>query len=120
MSYAEDHASALLDLTAAGAAVTFTDTLPGTYSEATDSWSSPTVSTVGGYALRVTGDPKVYEALKLVEAEAVTLVFCPTTYGDVPPLNSSATWGGTAGVVRQTSPVAPDGTAILVRVVLGL
>jgi hypothetical protein len=102
MSYTTDHASAYADVKNAGAAVTFT--LAST--------------TVAGYAIRIKGDPKKYHALKLVESEAPTLLFVPTTYGERPPLNALTTFGGTEYAVTDEEPLMPDGTAILSKVVV--
>lgn len=118
MSYAPDHASALLDLTRAGAAVTFTLTRPGTFSPSTDTWSTPTETTVTGAAVRVKGSPLTYQRLNLAPSEAPTLLFTPTTYGDVPALGSAVVWGSVTYVVKDVEPLAPDGTAILSRVVV--
>jgi hypothetical protein len=118
MSYAVDHASALADVTAAGAAVTFTVTNPGTSNPLTGQFTGNSTSTVTGSALRVKGDPKRYEALNLVESEAPTLLFTPTTYGQLPSLEATVTFGGTVYRVRDVDPLAPDGTAILARIVV--
>ncbi len=118
MSYAPEHASALADVTAAGSAVTFTWRTPGVHDPATDTFTTAATVTVAGYALRVRGDPDRYRALSLVEAQAPTLLFTPTTYGALPALGASVTWGGTVYTVRDVAPLAPDGTAILARVVV--
>lgn len=116
MSYATDHAGALADLTASGAAVTFSYSTV-TYTPATDAQTT-TSATVTGYAMQVKGEPRQYQALELIESEAPTLLFAPTTYGSLPPLRSTLTWGGETYSVRAVSPLAPDGTAILARVVV--
>ena len=64
-------------------------------------------------------------------------MFVPTTYGDVPDLGYTTTWGGetrrwadTFGwgdvktqsfvyTVKQVQPLAPDGTVIMARIVVG-
>ena len=43
---------------------------------------------VSGVALQVKGDPEEYEALKLIEKAALTLLFVAETYGDSPPLGA--------------------------------
>ena len=118
-SYATEHASALADVGAAGASVTFTLASAGTYAS-TGTWSGAATSTVTGQAVRVKGDPKVYAALELVESEAPTLRFVPTTYGQVPSLNSKVTWNSTVYTVKHVQVVAPNGTAILSRVVVAV
>lgn len=102
-----------------GAAVTFTVEQPGSYDATTDTYSSPTTSTVAGYAVRAAGDPERYKALELIESENPTLEFVPTTAGELPPLNATVSWGGTSYVVRDVDPVAENGTATRARVIIG-
>lgn len=118
MSYATEHASALGQITDAGTAVTFTKVVPGEYDAATDTWTDDDDQTVSGYAIRVKGDPETYQSLGLVEHEAPTLLFAPTTYGDLPALGATVAWGGEAYTVKNVDPLAPDGTAIIARVVV--
>lgn len=118
MSYAADHAGAVADVQAAGARVTFTLSSPGTYTDATDAWTSATTTTVAGYAIRVGGNPVRYAELNLRQSEAPTLLFTPSTYGSLPALGSSVTWNSLVYTVRDVQPLAPDGTAILARVVV--
>ena len=118
MTYADDHASALADLTEAGTAVTFTRTLPGTYDPSTDTWSGGSTTTVAGYAMRVKGNPLQYQALELIQSESPTLLFTPSTYGEMPALGSQVTWNSLAYTVRAVDPVSPDGTAIVARVIV--
>lgn len=101
-----------------GAAVTFTLTSPGIEDPEAGTWSSGSTSTVTGYASRVRGDVERYQALNLIEAEAPTLEFAPDTYGDLPALNSSVSWGGVSYFVRDIDPVAPDGSVISARVIV--
>lgn len=119
MSYAADAASALADIAAAGTAVSFVKSRPGTNTPTTGRYSAPSTSTVSGSAVRVKGNPKTYEALKLVEAEAPTLLFAPTTYGQLPELGAVVSWGGVSYTVKDVAPVAPDGNAIIARIVVG-
>lgn len=99
--YSADHASALADITEAGASVTFTP-LSG--------------SAVTGAAVQAEASPKEYEALGLVMSTSVALLFAPSTYGSEPALSSTFTWGGGAFVVAHTDPIAPSGSALVVRV----
>lgn len=117
MPYATDHAAALTDVADAGASITFTDVTQGSYDPETDT-ATPSTATVTGSAVRVQGDPQMYEALGLVEAEPATLLFAPTTYGDTPALGSTCTWGSSTFTVRAVNPVAPDGSAIIAKVVV--
>ena len=50
--------------------------------------------TVSGVALQVKGDPEEYEALKLIEKAALTLLFVAETYGDSEPVNDNGTLYG--------------------------
>ena len=118
MSYAPDHAGALADLAEAGASVTFTFASPGTYTASTGLFSSETATTVTGAAIRITGNPLRYQALGLTQTEAPTLLFAPTTYGSLPVLGASVTFGGIAYTVRDVEPLALDGNAILANVVV--
>lgn len=117
MSYATEHADALADVTAAGAAVTFSKTTQGSYDPETDTATAST-SAVAGVAIRVPGDPNRYSALNLVETQAATLLFVPTTFGDTPELGSSVSFGGSTLTVRDVEPLALDGTTILATVVV--
>lgn len=119
-SYTTEHASALADVGAAGASVTFTSASAGTYSPTAGTWSSAATSTVTGQAVRVKGDPKVYAGLELVESDAPTLLVVPTTYGQVPALGSKVTWNSTVYTVKHVQVVAPNGSAILSRVVVAV
>lgn len=117
-SYAADHASALADIKDAGAAITFTKRSAGTHDPITDTFSAPSLSSVAGHAIRTKGDAKRYESLKLTPTDAITLLFAPTTYGQRPALGATATWEGAPVVVRDTDPVAPDGSDIVCRVIV--
>src|SRR5689334_19777427 len=98
--YTTDHAGALADVRAAGASVSFTG------------------SGVAGYALRTRGNPRRYQALKLVETESPTLFFVPSTFGSIPALNDLVTFGGKEYAVADVEPFMPDGTAIFSRVIV--
>lgn len=117
-SYATEHASAYADILAAGAAVTFSAITPGTYTPATDTWSTPVTTTVAGAAMRVRGNPLTYQALELVQTEAPTLLFAPATYGATPAPGMTVTWDGVVYTVRSVEPIAPSGDTILARVVV--
>ncbi len=70
--YATEHSGAYADIKEAGAEVSF----------------KKKTTTISGVALQVKGDPEEYEALKLIEKAALTLLFVAETYGDSPPLRS--------------------------------
>lgn len=112
MSYATDHADALADVTDAGAAITWSITTPGTYDETTDTYTTPVTTSCAGSAIEVDGDPNEYRDLELIQSNPVTLFFTPTTYGDMPSLGMTGTWGGVARTVKKVRRLSPDGTAI--------
>ena len=118
MGYATDHAGAVADIRDAGAPVTFSRTTPGTYNATTDTYTAPKTTTVVGHAVGTRGDPVRYQALSLVELAAPTLLFAPTTYGELPALGSTVTWAGIVHTVRDIQPIAPDGTAIIARIIV--
>lgn len=117
MSYAGDHAGALADVRAAGAAVTFTLDSPG--AEQTDgTFAGATSQTIAGYAIEDGGDPKEYERLKLTVTEAPRLFFVASTYGDEPVPGMVCLWAGRKHTVRSAKPFRPDGTAIFTYVII--
>lgn len=116
--YTQDHAGALADVKAAGAAVTFTLENPGTLDEATGLYTSASSTTVSGYAVRDRGNPKTYESLSLKQSEAPTLFFTPSTFGSLPLPGYTVVWGSVTYTVRDVEPLAPDGTAIGAYVVV--
>ena len=118
MSYADDATGARNDLADAGASVTFTQHTPGVYDEATDTFTGATTVTVTGSAIEIAGAPDLYAALELIEREAPTLLFSASTYGELPALGASVTWGGAVYTVRSIDPLAPDGVAILATIVV--
>ena len=100
--YAAEHSSAFQDIKDAGAEVSF----------------RKKTTIISGVALQVKGDPEEYEALKLIQTEALTLLFVAKTYGDSPPLGASCEWGSQRYQVEATRKLAPDGTAVLSRVIV--
>lgn len=116
--YATDHAGAVADVAAAGAAVSFTLTTPGTYDATTDTYSTPTTVTVSGYAIETGNDPDVYIALSLIQSNPATLFFTPSTYGAFPKLGYAVTWGGIAFTVKKVTTLSPDGVVIAAWVVI--
>jgi hypothetical protein len=119
VSYAADHAGALADLRADGAAVTFTLSSGGAHDPATGLFTAPaTASTVTGVAVQVAADPKTYARLGLLESEAVSLLTATDTFGESIALGSRFTWGGQTYTVREVGyGAAPAGTAIVSTVV---
>jgi hypothetical protein len=116
--YAEDHASALADVAEAGAAVTWTLTLPGTYDSSTDTYTGASSDSCPGYAIEAEGNDKEYQALGLIELNPATLLFTPSTFGDVPVLNATGTWAGSTKTVKRIRPIQPDGSAIAMYLVV--
>ncbi|MBA3890494.1 MAG: hypothetical protein H0X64_08180 [Gemmatimonadaceae bacterium] len=122
MTYAAEHADALAELRAAGAPVTFTSWTPGVYDPSTATRSARVPITVTGYALRVKPSSQLdrakYQALELITSEAVTLLFAPDEYGRLPELGATADFAGVRYTVRDREPIAPDGVAIMARIVV--
>lgn len=114
-NYVASHASALRQVKAAGASVTFTKASRTRDPETGQSTKS--TATVTGHAVRVSGRPDRYQALGLIESKAPTLMFVPATRGELPEPGSEVTWGGEDHTVRDVEPVAPDGTAIAARII---
>ena len=100
--YAAEHSSAFQDIKDAGADVSFTKR----------------TTIVSGVALQIKGDPEEYEALKLIQKEALTILFVAETYGEFPPLGASCEWGQLKYQVEASRKVAPDGVPILSRVII--
>lgn len=117
--WAAVHARKLAAFQRLGVAVTFTLVLPGTYQESTGTFSgSPTTVTVTGYAVRIKGDPDMYAKLGLIETEAATLDFVPTTMGQRPPKLARAPFGSETFIVAEIFPFAPAGSDISSRIVV--
>ena len=100
--YGAEHSGAYADIKDAGAEVSF----------------KKKSTTISGVALQIKGDPEEYESLKLIEKAALTLLFVAETYGDSPPLGAFCEWGGLRYQVEATRKLAPDGTAVLSRVIV--
>jgi len=106
VSYRDDWASALGDVTAAGTLVTLTP--PG----------GSALAAISGGAVSKRGNPLTYQALDLVESDALTLVFVPATYGVLPSLlGYGVVFAGTAYLVRSSVTTSPDGNTIVATVV---
>lgn len=117
MAYTTDHAFALTELAANGAAVTFTRTTNG-YDAATG-LVTPTDTTITGQAIQVRLGGAALErfrALGLVVEDGRRLVFAPTTLGQQPSVGDRCTWSGDVLTVRDVELVAPDGEAIIAYV----
>lgn len=99
-----------------GAAVTFTQTTPGTYDGATGLWSDATTVTVSGHAMQIDGDPVVYAALGLIQSNNPMLLFRPAVAGEMPTLGMTVVWGANTLTVRDVEPLAMNGTATAARV----
>lgn len=118
--FPEEHASALADILANGGTVTVSRE-----STTFDDDDRPTVtqSSVGGAGLAIPGDLERYEALRLVEHAATTLLFAPTSYvhiNDGPKPGDRFSWPPSSGethTVRSVEAVAPDGFGIVYTVI---
>ena len=99
--------------------VVFTRTVPGTYNPATDTFTTPTETTIPGSAIQVRGDPETYRAMSLIQSEAPTLFWTPATYGEYPEPGDTVVWASTTYTVRDVLKIQPDGVCIAVRVIVG-
>lgn len=99
-----------------GAAVTFTQTTPGTYDGATGTWSADVTVTVSGSAMQIDGDPEAYAALGLIQSANPMLLFRPAVAGVLPALGMTVAWGAETLTVRDVEPLAMNGTATAARV----
>ena len=103
--------------------VVFTRSRPGTYVEATDSWTSPTTTAISGEGILMSGDPEEYAAQELILETTPVVGFTPDDYplaafteefvlpGDTTVLN-----GVTFTVAKLLKVVAPDGFVIYSRI----
>lgn len=98
--------------------ITFTWSTPGTYDGETSTWSGGGETTVTGSAIRVRGNPETYRNLGLIEADAPTLLFIPTTYGELPEPGYTVTWANVEYTVKDVSMIGPDGVAIGAKIVI--
>lgn len=99
-----------------GAAVTFTDSAPGTYDPETDTTTGSGATSVTGRAMRIEGDPDVYATLGLIQSENPTLLFKPDTAGQLPGLGSTVEFGGETLTVKDVAPAAMNGVATMARI----
>ena len=118
MTYVAEGAGAYADLLAAGAAVSFTHLTAGTENPLTGVFTAPTSSVVTGAAVQVKGKGLLYQQLQLIESESPTLLFSGQTFGGLPKLGDTVVWNGLTYTVRDVNEIAPDGNAILARVVI--
>jgi hypothetical protein len=117
-AYAADHASALADITGAGALVSF-DAKSSTVDPTTDIDVDTGTVSVTGSAVEVKGNLLRYQALGLLVGDVRTLFFTPDVYGALPALGATVTWGGVAFVVKSLfDHIAPDGIALACKVVV--
>lgn len=99
-----------------GAAVTFTQTTPGTYDGTTGQWSSDVTVTVSGVAMQIEGDPETYAALGLIQSLNPTLLFRPAVAGVLPALGMTVVWGDATLTVKDVEVLAMNGIATAARV----
>jgi copper chaperone CopZ len=107
--YANEHASALADVAAAGTDITFVGTVPGTVSLSTDIESGATTVSVTGAAIEDEPDSDAYRSLGLTHETGVSLFFAPTTTGVMPKAGYTTTWGGDTITVKRVRSYNIDG-----------
>lgn len=121
MNLQATHARALAKVKKVGQAVTFTLELPGELVPTTGRYASPSTTTVSGYAIKVKGDSdqsNEFQGGEATEDRPLNLFFVPSTFGNVPPLGSYATFADERRKVKKTRSIAPAGTAIASYVTL--
>lgn len=101
-------------------ALVFSRTTQGTYDPATDTYGSPTITTIPGEGILKSGDPEQYAAMGLVLEKTPLFVFAPQPYPlrlftpeMVQPGDTVVFNGTTYTVVRIPKVVGPDGFCIL-------
>jgi hypothetical protein len=75
-------------------------------------------TTIAGNAMKVRGNPSEYRESGLVESEAPTLLFVPTTYGDRISEGDTVTWRNILYTVKKCFHLEPDGVVISTRVMI--
>jgi len=116
--YADDHASAVAAIAAAGVPVTFSRVGLLVYDATSDNSYPAAPTLIAGYAVRVKGNPLKYQALSLVQSEAPALLFAPSVLGGLPLPGDTVTWAGADYTARDVEPEAPDGVAIGATVIV--
>jgi hypothetical protein len=120
MDYATKHAKALQKVLDRGAPVTFEFTNPGELDDSTGTYGNPTTTSVAGQAAEIPADADEYNKLNLIEQSTVTLMFVPTTIGELPKLLSTVDWAGSKRRAEYVFPIRPAGVAIAARVLVTL
>lgn len=103
--------------------IVFTRSRPGTYDEPTDTWSAPTLSTIVGEGILMSGDPEEFAAQELILETTPVIGFTPNDYplrafteefvlpGDTTVINAV-----TFTVAKLLKVVAPDGFVVFSRI----
>lgn len=103
--------------------IAFTRSVPGTYDEAHDTWSSPSTTVITGEGIVMSGNPEEFAAQELILETTPVIGFTPDVYplraytpefvmpGDVTQLNGVA-----FTVAKILKVVAPDGYVIYSRI----
>jgi hypothetical protein len=123
MTYAADAVAAAQDITAAGAAVTFTRTVRGGYNPLTGDNTSTVMSASSVAIARVPrgADVERVRALDLVNKRTVVLLvaglaLASAAYRPLP--DDVVTWAGEDFVVRDVSALGPDGALPILYFIL--
>lgn len=103
--------------------IAFTRSLPGTYDEATDSWSAPVTSVITGEGILMSGDPEEFAAQELILETTPVVGFTPNDYPlraftpeFVLPGDSTVINDVTFTVAKLLKVVAPDGYVVFARI----
>lgn len=103
--------------------IVFTRSRPGTYDEATDTWSAPTSTAIAGEGILMSGDPEEFAAQELILSTTPVIGFTPDDYPlkafteeFVLPSDTTVINGETFTVAKILKVVAPDGFVIYSRI----
>lgn len=124
LAYATRHDALLGRVAIGGAAITFTkpttsSNTPATYDSNSDTPAAPpNETTVSGMAVEDSAE-QTYAPSSQVQTATRTLLFVPTTYGELPEPGATCTWAGDGATIVSVDPIAPNGVPIGARVVIG-
>jgi len=120
--YEAEHRDAFATISAEGDTIKFIVTTRE-FNRANPSRPKVSYSKVSGVAMQVRGDPAEYQRLNLIEKASKTLLVVTDSYGESPSVGAKVEWRPRPPleknwVVESVKPVAPDGVAIMSRVII--
>lgn len=124
--YEAKRRSAAAAIKAKGAAVAFEFDAPGTYDDATGREAAPATSRADGYAVDITGGSREQGTADRIAqliaggvalVDPVELLVAAEGLAFEPKGNQRMLWAGKTYIVKESRPLAPDGTAITYTVI---